>query len=182
MVIEYLKYATEIVNTYHLRKGTYTLDKFCSELTEICKNAIFEVKEGKRRNSYEGTITIKHKKLLEDVEYLKYDISNKLAYKLGLISYAELFSEGVKNRHVFFIVKEFKDIEHNTKVSLISHLKFMTITSNFLLNQNVLAYITFSTEEIIKIIEDTYTLLHITQNDSNIVSWPSFGKFLVSLV
>ena len=119
---------------------------------------------------------------MKDVEYLKYNISNKLAYKIGFISSCELFSRGISNRYEFYLIKQFALVSQETQVSLINHLKFMTLSSNFLYNQNVLAYLCFSTEEIIKIMENpSFTIINIPQNDTNIVSWPSFGTYCNSI-
>ena len=178
IIVERVKYETEIIGNYHLKKGLYDLDTFCKELTTICFLADFKI-DKKIINKYEGDIEItssQPKEKLEKCQYFSYNFSNKLAYKIGLITYGELFSRGIDKRGEFYLIKDSEYVPIRSSVSLISHLKLLTLSSNFLQNQKNIAYIVFSTEEILKIMKDKLSIIQIQQNDSNIVSLPSFGK------
>ena len=180
IIEEELVYASKLVNKFHLKKGHYTLQELCKELTKICFNAKFDVLEDKTKtkNAFEGTVRISSKQKIKDIQSLKYSISNKLAYQLGFItSWGSLFSKGLENSTQFYVIKNSQENTIEKEANIISHLTSLTISANFLKNQSAISYFSFSKEQLLQIMEDKLTLSQISQHDQNILHLPFYGMF-----
>ena len=173
----------KIVKKLHLKRGTYNLNELCDALTDLCIHAKFEVLENKSKNPFEGSVKISLKEPNDKFKSVKYTISNKLSYKLGIItSWTNLFAKGLENNTEFYMKKNSQEINlEQIEATLISHLSTLTISANFLKNQTAICYFTFSKEQILQILEDKLSICQISQHDQNIISLPFYGMFIYAL-
>ena len=171
---ECAQYATEIIRNYRLSAGCYTLKSLADELTLICNLCSFEVLP-KPDNNYEGQLLMKNNEEIPDLDSLSYKIPNRLAYVLGQKSYSEIFREGLDNSTELVLVKDGVNKDLTLNVSLIRHMHFLQLSSNFLLDSRKhISYIYLNQEEIIKIYQDKLSLSPKNLNN-NITSFNSIG-------
>lgn len=175
-IIENVKYATEFTNAYHLRADCYTVKSLGKQLTAICTLCSFDFVS--QVNNYEGKLVVRKNEKIEDLVSLSYQIPNRLAYCLGLISYSDAFRKGLDKTTEVVLLKNGEAFEVTLNVNLIYHMQFLQLTSNFMLHSfKHIAHIYLSPEELIKIYEDKLTIspknLHY-----NLTSFNSIGIYI----
>ena len=175
---ECAQYATELINTYHLSADCYTLKSLADTLTLICTLCSFEVLT-KQDNNFEGQLLMKNNKEIPDLDKLSYKVPNRLAYILGQKTYSEIFREGLDNFTELVLVKDGVDKELTLNVSLIRHMHFLQLTSNFMLDaRKHISHIYLNQEDLIKIYEDKVSICPKNLNN-NITSFNSIGTVTV---
>lgn len=168
-------FVNDIVREYYIKDGCYTVDGLCKELSKVCKNAIFTGTPS-NVNAYEGTINIVESNFAKKIpKGLTYQIPNRIAYILGFVSYEEMFNNGIANSHEVILKKDGASKTVTRNVSLIKHLTFLQITTNFMLEQNKsIAYVHLTNDDIIKIFTDKLTIIPKVTS-YNIISLKSIG-------
>ena len=175
-IIEKTTIETEVKKRYHLKAGCYNLNDLCKKLTDLCKNADFEVIKISTENKFEGQIKIKKNTFFDHLKNLTYEIPNVLAYILGIISYSDIFINGVNENTQFTLVKDGKLVELKRDASLLKHMHFLQLSSNFMLvREKHISYIQLSKDDLVNIFEDKLTI-YPKNLRNNLISFSSIGE------
>ena len=174
-ISELATYATDILAIYHLKSACYSLKSLCGELSQICALANFTVDESE--NDYVGKVKLsKIKEPVIDIKDLSYIISNRLAYTFGLINYSDTLKKGLDNSYTIKLVENYKELDVTLDISLLRHLHYLQLSSNFLLQTDKhISYIYLRAEDLITIFEDKLSIPPKNLSN-NILSVHAIGK------
>ena len=174
-ISELATYATDILVIHHLKSACYSLKTLCEELSQLCALANFTVVESE--NDYVGKVKVrKIKQPAIDLKDLSYIISNRLAYTFGLINYSETLKKGLDNSYTIQLVENHKELDITLDISLLRHLHYLQLSSNFLLQTDKhISYIYLRAEDLITIFEDKLSISPKNLSN-NILSVHAIGK------
>ena len=174
-ISELATYATDILVIQHLKSACYSLKTLCEELSQLCALANFTVVESE--NDYVGKVKVrKIQEPVIDLKDLSYIISNRLAYTFGLINYSETLKKGLDNSYTIQLVENHKELDITLDISLLRHLHYLQLSSNFLLQTDKhISYIYLRAEDLITIFEDKLSIPPKNLSN-NILSVHAIGK------
>ena len=182
-ITQHATYATDLSHTFHLKTGCYTLEELCDQLSNLStlqNLGTFKIdKPG--ANKYEGIITIvaAESKLKDELRNLSYIIPNSLAYILGKISYPQALQNGLDSTTEIVVRQDFIEPTIQLDASLIKHLHFLQISSNFMLySDKSISYIYLTKDDLIEIFNDKLSL-KASNLPNNIISLQSIGNIYI---